>query len=362
MITGRKAVVQDLANSLDDEPVQTQTAVPNIMAALDAHLVGPKTHFNVSISGERSFATTSFALDQVKFVSRGLEATLNDTVLLMCSMALEQYLALHGNKPARSLIAAVPVSLRASGDMSASNQVTMLPVSLASNVTGTRQRLTAIQQSSGTVKAVTAVAKSSAGSLKLPTLGMPLLVKSLNAIYARSRIADVIPPIANLIISNVPGPQLPLYLAGMEVKTFYPLSIPVHGLGLNITLQSYNGRIDLGITAAKSAVPDAHKLIELLQESLATLAEGLSKPATEAPAAKAPTKKSAPKKPAVKKAAVKKVSKKTAAKKTSTKQVASKSVTVKKVAVKKTAVKKAAVKKSVAKKAVVKLAQRKRNN
>ena len=66
------------------------------------------------------------------------------------------------------------------------------------------------------------------------------------------------PPVANVAISNVPGPQVPLFLAGAQMKTFFPVSIITHGLALNITVQTYCGRIDFGIIACKEAVPDLH--------------------------------------------------------------------------------------------------------
>jgi hypothetical protein len=85
-----------------------------------------------------------------------------------------------------------------------------------------------------------------------------------------------LPPVANVVISNVPGPQVPLYLAGAQMKTFFPVSIITHGLALNITVQTYCGRIDFGIIACKEAVPDLPDFADAIQggfDELAALAE-----------------------------------------------------------------------------------------
>ena len=84
--------------------------------------------------------------------------------------------------------------------------------------------------------------------------------RSLNALVASSKLMQRMPAVANVVISNVPGPQVPLYLAGAEMKTFFPVSIITHGLALNITVQTYCGNIDFGIIACKVAVPDLNDL------------------------------------------------------------------------------------------------------
>jgi diacylglycerol O-acyltransferase / wax synthase len=84
-------------------------------------------------------------------------------------------------------------------------------------------------------------------------------------------LANVIPPLANVAISNVPGSPVPLYLAGAKVATYLPVSIPGHGVGLNITVQSYDGVLGFGITACRRAVPDPQSLAVYLQSALAEL-------------------------------------------------------------------------------------------
>ena len=95
-----------------------------------------------------------------------------------------------------------------------------------------------------------------------PSLGIPWLIEAATALYGRARVADRIPQVANVVISNVPGPPVPLYMAGARMLTNYPASIIVHGLALNITVQSYNGRLDYGLIACRRAVPDVNDLAD----------------------------------------------------------------------------------------------------
>ena len=89
--------------------------------------------------------------------------------------------------------------------------------------------------------------------------------KTLFKTYGKSGIADKLPTIANVAISNVPGPQVPLYLAGARMRTFHPLSIVMHGLALNITIQTYAGSVDFGVIADKKAVPHVQALADMLE-------------------------------------------------------------------------------------------------
>ena len=101
-----------------------------------------------------------------------------------------------------------------------------------------------------------------------PSIGVPWLLHGLASLYGRSGIARAMPPIANVVISNVPGPQVPLYAAGARMATYWPLSIVEHGVGLNITVMSYAGAMGFGFTTARSAVPDARELSAALLAAL----------------------------------------------------------------------------------------------
>jgi len=239
-------------------------------AARRSRAFGPRTSLNVSITSERRFAALSLSLDEVKSVAQAHDAKLNDVVLAICSGALREYLSRHGGIPDEPLIAGMPFSLRESGNTEYSTQATMTLVNLATDIADPVQRLRAIRDAAGAVKSVTRRAKSVI-PIDTPSLGAPWLVGGLAALYGRSRLADVLRPIMNVVISNVPGPTQPLYLAGARMRTCWPLSIVEHGMGLNITVVSYCGALDFGLVAARRAVVDAHKLARAIEDAHAAL-------------------------------------------------------------------------------------------
>jgi WS/DGAT/MGAT family acyltransferase len=252
---------------------------------------GPKTPINVAITNQRSFAGVSLPLADAKQIAKRMDVTLNDVVLAVCSGALRRYLADHGCVPKKSLTAGVPVSLREAGNTELNNQVSMMLVSLASNVADPIERLRAINGSSDAAKAFTGQMKAVLPT-DFPSFGAPWLMSGLASLYGRSKLANTIPPIANVAISNVPGPQFPLYLAGAKMATYYPVSIPGHGIALNITVQSYNGSLEYGLTACRSAVPDVRDLADYIAEAHHELKD-LALRQDEAPAETVVTKSTA---------------------------------------------------------------------
>jgi WS/DGAT/MGAT family acyltransferase len=224
---------------------------------------GPRTRFNGQIDAARSFATASLPLERVKRVATAHQATINEVVLAVIGGALRRYLAARDGVPRKPLIAAVPVSLREAGNTAATTLATMTLASLATDVADPVARLDAVRASSAAAKAVMQRLRGAVPT-DFPSLGLPWLLSAAAAVYGRLAIAERIPPIANLVVSNVPGPPMPLYLAGARLKTYWPASIVEHGVGLNITLQGYAGSLDFGLVAARSAVPDLHRLARAL--------------------------------------------------------------------------------------------------
>jgi WS/DGAT/MGAT family acyltransferase len=212
----------------------------------------------------------SLPLDAVKAIARAQDAKVNDVVLAICSGALRRYLAAHGGVPRKPLVAAVPVSLRAAGDVDFATQATMVPASLATHLADPVRRLRAIRDAAGASKSLTASARQVLPT-DFPTLGLPWLLSALASLYGRTRLANAIPPIANLVISNVPGPQVPLYLAGARMRTYWPLSIVEHGLGLNITVESYSGSLDFGLVACRQSIPDLDALAAAMSDAFEEL-------------------------------------------------------------------------------------------
>jgi diacylglycerol O-acyltransferase len=267
--------------------------------------LAPPTPFNAGITAGRVFVTATLPLAECKAMGKAVGGSFNDMVLWICSTALRSYLTRHHTLPKKSLVAAMPVSLREAGASDATqlgNQVSMSLVELGTHLAHPLKRMNAIMAS-------TAKVKSSVGALKgllptdYPSLLAPWLVggaakMALNA-YGKSGIASRLPMVANLAISNVPGPPVPLYLAGAQFKTFHPLSIIMHGLALNITIQTYAGHVDFGIVADKKALPHARDLASAITDAFAQ-AQALMAPAADpAPAPAAPSPRKTPRKTAV---------------------------------------------------------------
>ena len=225
--------------------------------------LAPRTPLNASVTAGRAFASVTLPLPELKELGRAHEATINDMVLMVCSTALRRYFGARRTLPRKSLVAAVPISLREKGDTTSDNQASMSLISLGTNIADPKKRL-------AHVKAATAAMKSTMGSLKsilptdFPSLGMPWLIEAATALYGKAKVADRIPQVANVVISNVPGPPLPLYMAGARMLTNYPTSIIVHGMALNITVQSYNTSLDFGLMADAAAMPDVRELAQAI--------------------------------------------------------------------------------------------------
>ncbi len=238
---------------------------------------GPHTALNVPITGARTFAGLSLPLDALKALAAAHDAKLNDIVLALASGALRRYLAQHGGVPKKPLIAAMPISLRAAGNTDYTTQATMTLVNLHTHVADPVRRLRAIRDAAGAAKALSGRARSILPT-DFPSITLPWLLHGLATLYGRSGLAAKIPPLANVVVSNVPGPQVPLYAAGARMGTYWPLSIPEHGLGLNLTVMSYAGAMGFGFTAARAAVPDARLLGQALLETFDELVQA-SRPA-----------------------------------------------------------------------------------
>ena len=249
----------------------------------DFKLFGPKTMFNVSITNQRAYAGRSISLAETKAIGKRLGYSLNDVVLATCGGALRRYLSEYNQLPKKSLTAAVPVSLREQGNTDANNQVSMAMMTLATDIKDPIERLKTIHESS-------AAAKTMIGNFKaaiptdFPSFGAPWLMSGLASMYGRSGLANSMPPVANVAVSNVPGAQMPLYVCGARMLSYFPVSIPTHGVALNITVQSYNGSLDYGLIACRRAVPDVTDLADFVVEEHRRLYDAAMKePSVEVP-------------------------------------------------------------------------------
>ncbi len=262
-----------LARSLPgDLGTAVQTARDTLAAVTRSGLPSaPRTPLNVAIGGERSFASVEFPLERVKAVARAHDATINDVILAASAGALRRWLVLHDALPAEPLKTAVPFSTRESGNTDHSIQVSFMNIDLHTDVADAHERLRAIHASS--VESKVAAQKIKAMMPEdLPSVGLPWLLGALARVVGLPEVIGRLPLPTNVIISNVAGPPMPLYVAGARALTYSPVSIPYHGCALNVTVYSYDGKLFFGLTGARSALPDLRDLAEGLKVELDLLA------------------------------------------------------------------------------------------
>lgn len=281
------ATASVLAQSLNTEHAKSALKSVSKPGKLSSGVLAPRTMFNTAVSNTRAFATASLPFAELrnaaKAASRDDSGSLNDAVLFVCSTALRHFLQQHDALPKRSLVAAMPVSLREESNKDLNNQASMTLVELGTHLAHPRKRFDAVMQSTAKVKAALSNVKNLLPT-DYPSLLAPWIVGGLNKAYSglstRMGLADKMPVVANLAISNVPGPPMPLYLAGAQMLSFHPMSIIVHGMALNITVQSYAGKVDFGVIACGKAVPDVKLLADALSLGLEELMSLAAVPAT----------------------------------------------------------------------------------
>jgi diacylglycerol O-acyltransferase len=230
-----------------------------------ANMVSPPTILNKAISSERSFAGTSISLSRAKAVAKQAGGKLNDVVLALSSGVVRRYLLSQGALPTKSLTAAVPISLREEGNTDSNNQVFGMICAIATNVEDPKARLEAIIAQSTKSKEMSHPLRAFMPQVSnISMLGAPIVVQILALLYSRSDLSNVLPPAANITVSNVPGPRQTLYAAGAELLHIFPVSISTHGLALNITVQSYRDQLDFGFIAGANIIPHVQVLCDML--------------------------------------------------------------------------------------------------
>ncbi len=222
-------------------------------------VTAPRTPFNRAISSKRTWAGCSLPLDIMKEVGRTQKASVNDVLMTVVAGALRRYLIREGALPGRTLTAGVPVSLRATGDSSMSNHVTMLLCALGTQEKHPLKRMQLIRESMLTGKdLLDDVSGLMLEDAHIP--GLPNLLKNTAVMYDRLKLADFFGPVMNVVISNVRGPSVPMFLDGARMLSHYPVSIPGHSVAVNFTVQSYLDRLDMGITACAKVLPNIDTL------------------------------------------------------------------------------------------------------
>ena len=217
-------------------------------------LQAPKCVLNQKISRSRRFATQHVAIERLKHIATKSGGTLNDVVLAICGASLRRFLLEQNALPDKPLVAMVPVNVRPKGDPGGGNAIGAILASLATDLEDPKACLDAVIVSTRVAKAqLQGMSKRAIQQYSALVLA-PLMLSFIPGAVGRLR------PAFNVVISNVPGPETPLYFRGWRLDEMYPLSIPFHGYGLNITVQSYAGSLNFGFTGCRDTLPHLQRL------------------------------------------------------------------------------------------------------
>jgi WS/DGAT/MGAT family acyltransferase len=220
----------------------------------------PRTAFNASVTSHRNISYAQLDLEDIKKVKDHFDVKVNDVVLALVSGVLRQFLLDRGELPDSSLVAMVPVSVHGKSDRPGRNQVSGMFASLQTHIADPVERIKAIADANSVGKqhssAISATLLQDWSQFAAPAVfGMAMRA------YARTSLTKS-RPVHNLVVSNVPGPQVPLYFLGSEVRAMYPLGPIFHGSGLNITVMSLTGKLDVGIISCPELLPDLWELAD----------------------------------------------------------------------------------------------------
>ncbi|MFD6397421.1 wax ester/triacylglycerol synthase family O-acyltransferase [Nocardia sp. NPDC060249] len=226
----------------------------------------PPSILNGPITAERRIATQSFDLARITALAQHCGGTINDVILAVCSGGLRRYLAEIGELPESSLIAGMPMSFRPKdSDDAEGNATTMALATLATDVDDVRERVSSIVAS--TVAAKEHMSRMSSAAVMAYT-GMLMAPFGAGLVLG---VSSRIPPMFNVVISNMPGPSKPLHYNGLTLEEWHAVSIPLDGQALNITILSYANRLNLCVTACATSLPHVQRVAPYCGDALAEL-------------------------------------------------------------------------------------------
>ena len=255
----------------------------------------PRVSFNTTVTNQRLFAGCSMPIADMKVITQARGCTLNDVVMAIAAGALRRYLLRRDDLPDRPLLAMMPISVRAPGDMEMSNRVSAARCDLHTDLADPIARLSAICGSTADIKRNLENTRKGMPT-DFPSIGVPWLLPAAVALVGKLHLADRLPPIANVVVSNVALSPKPLFIAGAQLTSYWPVLILMHGMGLGLATHSYAGSMEWGVLGCRQSMPDIDDFADDLLASFAELlaavvTDAASRPALAKPARKGTTQK-----------------------------------------------------------------------
>jgi diacylglycerol O-acyltransferase len=238
-------------------------------APVSVPFAAPRSAINGRLTRDRQAAFTSVDFADITTIKNAFGVKVNDVVLAATATALRNYLLAHGGLPKRPLIASVPIQTGA-GEVEGTDKISAMLVPLPLTIEDPTERLAAIAEASMKGKGFSdTLGADTIG--ELADLVPPLLIQGGSRLYERFGLSRLHPPLQSLVISNMPGPPIPLYCAGSRVDAVYPLGPLLAGSGLNVTVLSNMGKLDVGLLCCPDIVGDVWKIADGFPAAVAEL-------------------------------------------------------------------------------------------
>jgi diacylglycerol O-acyltransferase len=261
-VDGAKTLAGGVKTTLDISQLAVRLLQKGVVAR-DRNAVLPlgarHTPFNVPTGAARLLSISRYPLDEFAALAHAQQASINDLLMTLCDLAVNRYLAEHGAPPKEPLVALMPVNLRQGGN-DEGNVISLLQVRLASRHDDPLAALQEIRDASRSTRELYGSTPRSA--VQLYSLAVNLLPLGEELLH----LERLLPPIVNLVISNVPGPSETMYFRGAEIVEAYPVNTLPPAVALSMTVCSYAGMLCFGLIGGRTAVPDLRRLTELLDE------------------------------------------------------------------------------------------------
>ena len=266
-IMGKPSEIKRVAGELGEALRAAAKVKDKGVEAPPIPMTAPPTSINHTITGQRIWNTALLELDRVKAIRKITGCTLNDVVLAICAGALRRYFDEKGELPDKPLIAMVPVSTRSEDERGKmGNKVSAMFLDMATDVADPVERLKVIQQHTQGGKAFEKAGATRAFVDLWDFVPFGLANRVLR-LYSRFRVSELHNPVFNCVITNVPGPQMDMYMAGHKLLASMGMAPLVDGMGLLITVLSYNGVLSISPTSSPSVMPDLDQFTRYLRES-----------------------------------------------------------------------------------------------